>query len=491
MASKESSGLQIAVIVFAMLTIVLAITTYIFYAQANTNLLAKEAAEKAKSDVEAANRNLTYRNLALQFVIGDGGITREQVDAAKTPTGDETVTRVLANFDADMSLYGENVAAGDPRNYRTLPAYLLGAINNKNASVVTANMLASDSQKEKDTVQAAEQARVKTAEDAVAAAQSQLKDETTKFTSNAEEYNKEKAELANQLAEKDKLLKKEREDSAKEIATLSNQIKNLENMLGGYKERVSDLESNRDNIFENPDGRITWVNQKQRLVWINLGRADGLGRQTTFSVFDAQETGVTTAEPKGRIEVVRIVEDHLAEARILEDTARNPILPNDVIHSPAWSPGQKIHFALVGVMDINKDGVDDRELIRNIITMNGGVIDAELKNDGTRQGKLSVNTRYMVLGEKPTDSANPKMLQEYQHMLVEVQSFGTEIISVQKLLNQMGWKPDSRTVQIGNTGAPGEFRRRSPAGGADPSGRHVAFKGLSHSVQWPEGPRTA
>lgn len=463
MASRESQGLQIAVIVFAMLTIILAITTYVFYAQANSNILAKEAAEKAKADADAALRNVTYHNLALQYVLGDG-VTREQVEAAKPATGNEKVTQLLANFEADMKLYGENVAEGGARNYRTLPAFLLGAINNKNSSVMTANGLASEYQKEKDNVQQTEQGRVTAAESAVSTAQEDAKKAAEQFAADLEAYNKEKGTLAAQLAEKDKLIKKERDEATKQITQLQQQIATLQSTVDGYKQKVQDLESNRDNIFENPDGRVTWVNQKQRLVWINLGRADGLGRQTTFTVFDAQETGVTTAEPKGRIEVVRIIEDHLAECRILEDSARNPILPNDVIHTPAWSPGQAIRFALVGKMDIDGDGLSDRETIRNIITLNGGVIDAELKDDGTRVGNMSVNTRYLVLGEKPTDATDAKMLQEYNFLLGEVQRYGTEVISVQKLLAQMGWKPDARTVEIGGSGAPGEFRRRTAPG---------------------------
>ncbi len=476
MASRDSQGLQIAVIVFAMLTIILAITTYIFYAQANTNLLARESAEKAKSDADAAVRNMTYRNLALQFVLGDGDVTREQVNAAKPTAGDATVDRVLANFDADMALYGENVAEAGPRNYRTLPAFLLGAINTKNSAVVAANGLASEYQNEKNTVQAAEQARANQAETAVATAQQDLNAQTEKFNNDLTEYNKEKEKLATQLAEKDKVMKKERDEATRQITQLQQQIATLTSTVQGYQDKIKNIETNRDDIFENPDGRVTWVSQKQRVAWINLGRADGLARQTTFTVFDAQETGVTTAEPKGRLEVVRVIDDHLAECRILEDTPRNPILPNDVIHTPAWSPGQAIHFALVGNMDLDGDGRSDREAIKNIITLNGGIIDAELMDNGTRVGSMSVNTRYVVLGEKPTESTDPKMLQEYNFLLGEVQRYGTEIISVQKLLAQMGWKAESRTVEIGNSGAPGEFRRRTapgtrpaPAAGAAPA----------------------
>ena len=44
MAAREGQGLQIAVIIFAMLTIILAITTYIFYASAATAKKERESA---------------------------------------------------------------------------------------------------------------------------------------------------------------------------------------------------------------------------------------------------------------------------------------------------------------------------------------------------------------------------------------------------------------------------------------------------------------
>ena len=47
MAAREGQGLQIAVIIFAMLTIILAITTYIFYAQYQTTAKDAEAARAA------------------------------------------------------------------------------------------------------------------------------------------------------------------------------------------------------------------------------------------------------------------------------------------------------------------------------------------------------------------------------------------------------------------------------------------------------------
>ena len=62
----------------------------------------------------------------------------------------------------------------------------------------------------------------------------------------------------------------------------------------------------------------------------------------------SDETNPVKAEKKGTIEVVRIIEAHLAEARIMDDDPSKPIMPGDQLFSAAWRPGHAEHFALVG-----------------------------------------------------------------------------------------------------------------------------------------------
>lgn len=462
-APRESQGLQIAVIIFAVLTIILAVTTYIFYAQSETARKDMEAAKAATATKEAERAAAFYQNQVLKFVIGHGGIDRETAMTAKPPGGDPVVDEILRNFDTHMAMYAQQVGEQGATNYVVLPSYLLGIITNKQVAMV-------DSSEETKRVQtksaqdiAAEKASTKVAEDAQAKAQSDLAAQTQTFNTDREAAVKEKDRVAAQLVVKDAQLKKEREDSAKSIATLSQQLTQLQQLSETMKKKVIDFNNQTVNRFEAPDGRVTLVNQAQRLVWVNLGQKDGLQRQTTFAVFDHDENGVAQAEPKARIEVVRISGDHLAECKILEDKPSDPILQNDVIFTPAWSPGLKIHFALVGFMDIDGDQVSDREQIRNIIQMSGGVIDAELQDDGTRNGALTVNTRYLVLGEKPNERSGTRMLQEYNFMLGEVNKFGTETINVQKLMAMMGYKPEERRVELGTNAAKSEFKKRGPA----------------------------
>src|SRR5206468_3589557 len=82
----------------------------------------------------------------------------------------------------------------------------------------------------------------------------------------------------------------------------------------------------------------------------------------------------------------------------------NPIMPGDQIFSPTWEPGRAEHFALTGFMDIDNDGGSDRQRIRDLIALNGGVIDAESDDEGKKTGSMSINTKYLVLGDPPKAS---------------------------------------------------------------------------------------
>src|SRR4029078_6892055 len=97
------------------------------------------------------------------------------------------------------------------------------------------------------------------------------------------------------------------------------------------------------------------------------------------------------AKQKGTIEVTRVLDEHLSEARITSDDPKNPILSGDRIYSPAWHRGKQLHFALTGIIDVNGDGISDLQIVRNLITLNGGVLDAYLNDDGGVEGTMSVN----------------------------------------------------------------------------------------------------
>src|SRR4029079_2539454 len=115
----EGQGLQIAVISFAMLTIILAITTYVFYAQAASSAKDIEAKKQQLNNSQTENNKLAYRATAMQYVLGLKDATKEQVEIDKSKAGgdDPDVKEILENFDSDMALVGDQAAPAGPRNY--------------------------------------------------------------------------------------------------------------------------------------------------------------------------------------------------------------------------------------------------------------------------------------------------------------------------------------------------------------------------------------
>src|SRR5262249_31010860 len=104
MAAREGQGLQIAVITFAVLTIILAITTYIFYAQSQTAQKDLDAKVKSLGEKQKENDKLLARVTAMRFVLGVGGVTKEEVDLAKTKAGDDAeIKEVLDGYTNDMA----------------------------------------------------------------------------------------------------------------------------------------------------------------------------------------------------------------------------------------------------------------------------------------------------------------------------------------------------------------------------------------------------
>lgn len=465
MAAREGQGLQIAVIIFAMLTIILAITTFIFYSQAQTAAQEKATAQAAAATAQSDANKMRYRAIAAQYALGMGGITEDmvKVEGNKAGPDPEGAEAIMANFKTDMAALGAQAGEPGAVNYRTLPQFLLASINQKNGSVADANVQTAAMQTTKQAEVDAEKARAKAAGDARDKAVADLKDESDKYAADRAAIQADKDKLAAQVTTISAKAKAENDKLAKDRDGYLAESAMRQNTIANQKTRIDELEKEQADLFENPDGKVTFVNQRQALVWLNVGSADGLLRQTSFAVYDHDEVGVANAEPKARVEVVRIVGEHLSEARILEDQPSNPIVRGDLVHTPTWSPGQRIHFALAGFMDIDGDRVNDYDLVKNVILLNGGVIDAELKADGTRApGKITVNTRYLVLGEPPTDTSSTAVLAQFTNIQDEADKMGTDKISVQDLLTLMGYKPEERTVEMSGRGGGGEFRQRTP-----------------------------
>lgn len=468
MASRESQGLQIALILFVMVTVVLAVTTYFYFRQAEEKTKKAADAEVKAKQLDNAAKQLDYENQVLKHVIGlkaDDTKTEAELESIKQSLGgNKYIEELLAAFKQDMAVYGAGFDPNKTLNYRTLPNHLMDQVNRRNSQLADQDATIAKLQAEKQEVQRTEALRTAKAEADLAKAQQDYAARVQQFAVDRQKLTQEKTDLAAQIPLKNAQITKLEATMATAIEQRDTELRSLQASAAMAREKLDEVMKPQE--FERPDGKIVYVNQRADVVWIDLGSADGLKRQMTFSVYDQNQVGATNAETKGSIQVTAIKEPHTAEARILESDLSNPIMTGDKIYSPTFRKGQKTRFALAGFLDIDGDGKSDQQKVKSIITTNGGEVDAELLPDGSIAGKITLDTRYLVRGEAPTDRTKEQLINGWNTMIGEATRKGLETMALDELLARMGYSDDSRVVDLqrggpGGSGKTESFRKRS------------------------------
>lgn len=441
MASSDNQAVQIALIVFVILTIILIVTTFLFYRQADTYQVQSETdranANKAQADLRAAVTEIEELKRLMGF---EPSVTMEELNTT---------------FQQDMQTYAGTFPP-EKQFYRPAFEYLVTSLREAQASLseekqTTAMLSSRNEEREAQAEQqkAEYRSQVEAAERDVAELRAQFDEQRDRITS-------EQRELAQQLKQSEDSLQALRQEHATQTQELTGEVERLRLLLSDTQTKLAAL---TNDTFSTPDGRIIDVNQRRGLVWINLGEADALRRQITFSVFGPDENNVNRVKRKGSIEVTQILDNHMAEARVIDDMISDPILPGDKIYTPLWHPGRLERFALAGWMDLDGDNVSDRQMVRELISMAGGVIDAEVDDEANRTGEMTINTRFLVVGEE-RDNINS----ELGKLQAEALSLGVERITLDKFLDHIGWTDTKRVLKFGET-PPLKFLPESPDGG--------------------------
>ncbi len=458
--ARENQGLQIGLIVFVILTIALAVTTFMFFKQAD------EATMKAKASEESE----TKKGKELKMVSDENDALKEElIGVVKT----DPISSVRDSFNKDMQLYAS--AYEKPmQKYRSVVAKLYADLQKKNESLAAEQATVKDLTGKLARLEAEKQPQIDASMNQAKKLSQDLVNRTKTFEEDRKQLNDEKGELAAKL-------EKSRKDADKALASaqtkLDDILKNLTRIKILYGERTEQLEQATKQEFEVAEGEIRWVNQQNGTVWINLGQSDNLHRQTNFSVYSANTNDVTKAAKKASIEVTQILGEHLAEARIVEDIISDPIVPRDVIYTPLWRPGEQQHVALAGDMDIDGDGKSDLKLLLNLIAMNGAVADMYVDDNGKKVGKLSVTTRFLVLGKPPEIKKGDKgedPTKVYSQIRKEAADLGIKTMPLGDLLKRVGFKNETHVVRFGPGMNVDDFKPRLPEGGQKVSGGNLS-----------------
>ncbi len=447
MPARQDQTLQIFLIVFIFLFLVSAVVAYLGwkgYSEAETRLV-------------ASGNSLREKDAAVRNQQDEIGNMREMMGFGREDNPDAVATA----FKADMTKLGGGVADEASRSYRTVLEVVHKEAQDSASREASLKDQFSDLTKRLQAVESEKEKQVVQFQEAMKKAEADAATERNRFAEDRKELEKTKADLQ-------KTLDQQRANYEGQLTQRDTKMKELEGKIAKLEDAVERFKEQRKDepgSFEVADGRISLVNQ-DGTVWINLGTADSLRRQVTFSVYDADQHDAAKATKKGSIEVTRVMSEHLSEARIIDDTATNPILTGDLIYSQVWHRGKKLRFALAGIIDFEGDGRSDTELARQLIELNGGIVDAYVTDEGKIEGEISASTRYLVLGEFPELPTQGAIQKAWQDMNQEATSLGVETITIQEFLNQMGYKPQDRTVQLGAGASAVDFPARPETGNA-------------------------
>jgi len=378
-SANDSQGLKIAVAAFVSLTVILAVTSYFLYsAYAKADAQLADQTKKAGDSQQAANLALTqYEELRkrigprvdefeaakaeiqaeqkkvdddINTLIGqvNDAITKVQAAGASTPELEDTKTKVQQISNAYLTEPNKTYISSLSRLKDMLKSIVLLDLElSRDYAALKKNL---------ESTNSVNQSKLEVEAKGHSGAKKELEDEHNKH-----------------IQERDQLLTKvdqyqtEISRQATEIATLNTKLRQMDedfskrnrlaqDTLREYRDQIE----RKETVLDSPDGRVTFVDYNKFEVRTNLTNSMGARPQMNFTIFDANAPGIPTEKPKGTIELT-YVGDGYSLGRIVKTF--NPLQPmrtGDIVYSPAWSPNEPMRFALIGKMDVNRDGRDDR-----------------------------------------------------------------------------------------------------------------------------------
>ena len=464
MAARETQGLQIALIIFVGLTLILGVTTFWYFRSYTYEF------DRAQKD-EAARRE---KEEALATITGDYNEVKRLLGVARN----DELTKIVEWHKKDMAAHGANFPASK-QTWRNLVDFLHLELDKAKAQTTDNEVLVEKLKAQIEADRVANTASVAKYSQGLDTSKKDIETRIAQDKATEDRLLGEKDNLSKLADKNGKEVQKQIQEKATATNKLTGRIKDLGDRLVDIKKR-SELQLS---VSEQADGRVTWVSSRQKTVYINLGSADGLKRQILFSVLGVDENNPVKAEKKGSIEVTQVLGEHLAEARIVEDNDSNPVLMGDQIFSQVWQPGQALRFALAGFIDLDGDGTSDRKRVRDIILQNGGVIDAEVTDKGQKNGAMTINTHYLVLGDNPvgkgkgSDSSAEKgnlAAAGYSDFENEAKTLPVKRMAVTDFLDLMGYRAEERTVRLDEEANPLDFKAK-PIGDVPAKGQPNVF----------------
>jgi hypothetical protein len=420
-AANESQGLKIAVAAFIALTVILTVTSYFLY----------QAYSSAEAKLQSANEEVNKKNQANSLALTQYEEVRGRV-GTKAQEHDQTKEEISAHFKkvdqrldaminavsaAVSKAQAEGAQGTELEETKQRVQQVIASLRAEPNKTYISSLDRITELMENLTMLSTELSLNyvnlrKSLEASTGVAKTQVDVQTKAAEKSAADVlaeQKDHEEKRNSLVTKVTELQGANDKQATEIANLSTKIKQQEEDFARQRDTLRTiLVEQRDQIEKNelildrPDGHVTYVDYERGEVLVDLNRKQGARPQMKMTIFDAASPGIPTEKPKGTIDLVSIGEQFSAARIIKTFKATDPIRVGDIVYSAAWSPNQPIRFALVGKIDVNRDGRDDRAELIRMIQEAGGTVDFDLPpaDLGKETGALSPRIDWYVIDER-------------------------------------------------------------------------------------------
>lgn len=489
--SKETSApLIFALVFFVLTTIAFGVMWYLSY----SDMEAKNAEVKKANDEKTALRNqardaeLKARVYREYMGIGEGD--DKTVLAAEAKPGDvisteldkinATVAKNVGGADAaglpdDLKFWVTDTSKKAPAPPAEGLVQQIAKLKNKDAAYKEAEKERDSYAKQIESMKEAIGNLAKATETFNAQVkalpekfQKDLKEVTTGFDTRTKQY-QQNEDAANKRIT---AIVEEKEKLEGQVRRLKGQLEVLQSDNKLLANKVSSARGKDQFTYDEPQGKVL-RKLPEGGIEISLGSAAGVKPGLTFTVLprDFPEKGrqsrmrmvrvpdgrggyksVETFVPKGAIEVYEVVGPNLSLARVQPgselDPIRDGITVGDLIYNSAWRKGVADHIALVGIFDVNGDGIDDIESVVRDLTKIGIPVDAyyDLKKKAW-VGQVTERTRYIVEGYMPLNSATDPHREEKSKLseamsiaIKEAKQRGVDTVNFRDFFSRMGYK---------------------------------------------------
>jgi hypothetical protein len=444
MASKDSNSLVISLSIFVLLTVGLGIAWYFTWDHSADLQRQLADSTKAEANSKSAIQGLQGEVASLKELIGRPGATDEVVAGAKAQiaarAGDgsaaarpleEAMTKNAVDRDINALTANERLAQTNAK------------IAELNALVVSHEGSMKSVKDELDKKEAELREKERLHGEQLLQREKQIDELKTQLTSVQDEYATFRTTTERSIEELEKEISQQRQA----LITLRREKMKLEGLT-----------------FERPDGNLTFVDQDALTCYVDIGSRDELRIGTTFSVYAKNNSGVGRSQSdkdlKGKIEIVGLLGDHLAEARIVDQKVSDPLASGDPIYSPLFWPGQKLQIAVVGMLDFDGNPGSDREEFKRIVSGAGAEIALEINDEGKIIGKsgeelsasdipnrITSATRFLLVGdlgdESTADTAQKEIYNRIrshkEDMTDAAENNGVYVLSLSSFLDYIGY----------------------------------------------------